>query len=136
MNNTEIKSKVMSLGNRLTSQMGGDRSAAFVRAWVIVKASGLELAVKGVSMGNRQEALRRLNNYNPLQIRAFLMPEPENPVDANAIAVMVGINGGRGYYKLGYVPVSDTGIAAAVHGKVSIRVLAGDIRGARLIVAV
>jgi hypothetical protein len=57
---SELKSKVMSLGNRLAPRMDGDRKAAFVQAWRIVKAGGLELAVKGVSFGSRQEALRRL----------------------------------------------------------------------------
>ena len=51
-------------------------------------------------------------------------------------AVMCGVQNGRGYYKLGYIPSSDTGIAAAVRGRVSIRVLAGDIYGARLTLAV
>ena len=59
MTNREMKAKVMSLGNRLATR-GQDRSAAFVRAWVTVKAGGLELAVKGTSFGSRQEALRRL----------------------------------------------------------------------------
>jgi len=36
MTNREMKSKVMSLGNRLSSRM--DRHDAFVRAWAIVKA--------------------------------------------------------------------------------------------------
>jgi hypothetical protein len=50
--------------------MGGDRRAAFVEAWAIVKAGGLEVAIKGVSFGNRQEALRRLAAYSPELIRA------------------------------------------------------------------
>ena len=41
-----------------------------MRAWAIVKAGGLELAVRGVSFGNRQEALRRLAAYAPDQVRA------------------------------------------------------------------
>jgi hypothetical protein len=56
MTNSELKSKVMTLGNKLAPRMGGDRKAAFVEAWVIVKKGGLELAVRGVSFGNRQEA--------------------------------------------------------------------------------
>jgi len=136
MTNKELKSKVMSLGNRLAPRMDGDRTAAFIRAWQIVKAGGLELAVKGVSFGNRQEALRRLAKYEPANIRAFVMPETENPVDGNALAVMVGVNYGRGYYKLGYVPADSTAAAAVVRGRASIKVLDGDIRGARLTLAV
>ena len=136
MTNREMKSKVMSLGNRLAPRMGGDRSAAFVQAWVIVKAGAVVLPVRGVMAGNRQEALRRLNAYKPAQIRAFLMPEPENKLDSHAIAVMVGVNGGRGYYRIGYIPVTETAKAAAIRGKVSISVLPGDINGARLSIAV
>jgi hypothetical protein len=70
MTNTELKSKVMTLGNKLAPRMGGDRRAAFVEAWAIVKAGGLKVAVRDVSFGNRQEALRRLAAYNPAAIKA------------------------------------------------------------------
>ena len=103
MTNHELKSKVMTLGNKLAA-MGQDRSAAFVRAWAIVKAGGLELAVKGVTFGTRQEALRRLAAYKPSQVRAVLVPEPENSADTAAVAVMVGVQNGRCLYRLGYVP--------------------------------
>ena len=32
------------------------------------------------------------------------MPEPANPVDPAAVAVLVGVQGGKGLYRLGYVP--------------------------------
>jgi hypothetical protein len=104
MTNRELKSKVMSLGNRLAPKMDGDKSAAFIKAWAIVKAGGLELAVKGTSFGNRQEALKRLATYKPEQIKAVFVPEPNNPSDPAALAVMVGIQNGRELYRLGYVP--------------------------------
>jgi hypothetical protein len=104
MKNTELRSKVVSLANRLAPRMGGNKSAAFIRAWQIVKAGGLELSVKGTSFGNRQEALKRLATYVPDQVRAVLVPEPENPVDRNAVVVLAGVNGGKGLFKLGYVP--------------------------------
>jgi len=136
MTNKGLKSKVMSLGNRLAPRMEGDRSAAFVRAWAICKTGGLELAVKGVSFGNRQEALRRLATYAPDQVRAFVVPEPENPVDRNAMAVMVGVNWGRGFYKLGYLPTGSAATATVLRGRVSVKVLDGDIRGARVAIEV
>ena len=129
MTNKEIKSKVMSLGNRLSVRM--DRHEAFCQAWAIVKAGGLELAIRGVSFGNRQEALRRLASYEPSQIRAFIVPEPENPIDPDAAAVMVGVQNGRGLYRLGYLPKGQ-GTFAATLKTVSLRVLDGDIRGARI----
>jgi hypothetical protein len=96
--------------------MGGDRKAAFLRAWAIVKAGGLELAGKGVSFGNRQEALKRLAAYAPEEIKTVLVPEPSNPKDGNAIAVLVGVRNGRGLFKLGYVPANLAPAVSAIRG--------------------
>jgi hypothetical protein len=136
MTSKELKSKVMTLGNKLAPRMG-DRRAASVEAWAIVKAGGLELAVRGVSFGNRQEALRRLAAYNPASVRVWISPEPENRYDRNAQAVWVMVNGGRRAYRLGYIPREQTGIAAALRGKLpTLRLPDGDIRGARVSLAV
>jgi hypothetical protein len=121
MANRELKSKVMSLGNKLAPRMGGNKSAAFIRAWQIVKAGGLELAVKGTSFGNRQEALKRLAAYAPDQVRAVLVPEPENPVDPAAVAVMVGVQGGKGLFRLGYVPRELCPVVDALRGNSSLQ---------------
>jgi hypothetical protein len=50
MTNSELKSKVMTLGNRLAPRMGGDRKAAFVQAWAIVKAGGLEVRASAFTL--------------------------------------------------------------------------------------
>jgi hypothetical protein len=138
MTNSELKSKVMTLGNKLAPRMGGDRNAAFVEAWAVVKAGGLELAVRGVSFGNRQEALRRLAAYNPTQVRAVLVPEPSNRADPQAMAVMVGVNGGKGLYRLGYVPRTLAPVVVALRGQLPrLRLVEGEnSRGARLAMAV
>ena len=126
MTNRELKSKVMALGNRLAAK-GQDRTAAFVQAWAIVKAGGLELTVKGVSFGNRQEALRRLAAYEPAQVKAVLVPEPTNPSDPVAVAVMVGIQGGKGLYRLGYVPRNLVPVVSALGGRLpALRVVSGS----------
>jgi hypothetical protein len=126
MTNKELKSKVMTLGNKLAPRMGEDRRATFIQAWAIVRAGGLELAVRGVSFGNRQEALKRLARYAPERVRAVLVPEPSNPADPAAVAVMVGVNGGKGLYRLGYVPQNLVPVAAALGGKLpSFRVVCG-----------
>jgi hypothetical protein len=102
-----------------------------------VKAGGLEMAVKGVSFGSRQEALRRLAAYEPAQIRAVLVPEPSNPVDRAAVAVMVGVQNGKGLYRLGYVPANMAAVVSVMRGQFpALRVLDGDIRGARLALVV
>jgi len=126
MKNNEMKSKVVTLANRLTSRMEGNKSAAFVKAWAIVKAGKIELAVKGVTFANRQEALKRLAAYKPDQIRAVLVPEPENPADHNAIAVMVGVQGGNGLFRLGYVPANMAAVVSALDAKLPVlRVVSG-----------
>jgi hypothetical protein len=134
------KSTVCGIGNRLAGTMG--RKAAFAEAWRIVKNNGVTLPVRGVTVGSRQEALRRLAGYDPAQVRAFIMPEPENPADRNAMAVMVMVQGKSGVYKLGYIPAKETAKAAAVRGKASIRIVSGEwgfnqrTFGARLTLAV
>ena len=136
MTNRELKSKVMTLGNKLAPRMG-DRRAAFIQAWAIVKAGGLELPVRGVSFGNRQEALRLLASYAPDKVRAFIVPEPENPVDPAAVAVMVGVQCGKGLYRLGYVPRTLVPVVTALGGRLpGLRILGGDIMGARVALAV
>jgi hypothetical protein len=133
MTNSELNRKAMTLGNKLAPRMGGDRKAAFVEAWAIVKAGGLELAVRGVSFGNRQEALKRLAAYNPAQVRAVLVPEPENPADSQAVAVLVGVQGGRGLFRLGYVPAGLAPVAAALGRQFPrLAVVDGTTRGARV----
>jgi len=123
---SETRSKIFSLANRLTAKMDGDKSAAFCKAWAIVKAGGLELKVNGVSFGNRQEALKRLVAYNPAEIRAVLVPEPTNPKDPAAIAVLVGIQNGKGLFKIGYVPANVTAVINAIGGKLpALRVVSG-----------
>jgi hypothetical protein len=144
MANTELKSKVMTLGNKLAPRMGGDHRAAFVEAWAVCKAGGLEVAARGVSFGNRQEALRRLAAYSPAAVRAVLVPEPENPTDPAAAAVMVGVQGGPGLFRLGYVPRNLAPVVAALSGQLpALRVVSGSwgwanktTFGARLALAV
>jgi hypothetical protein len=136
MTNSELKARVFTLGNKLAPRYG-NRSDAFIQAWIIVKAGTVELAVRGVSYGTRQEALRRLARYNPADVRTVLVPEPSNPVDPRAVAVMVGVQGGKGLYKLGYVPREAAPVAALLGGRLpSLRLVVGESRGAKLTLAV
>jgi uncharacterized protein YkuJ len=106
------KSSLLTIANRLTKTM--DRRAAFRQAWQIAKAGGLMLPVKGVKFSNRQEALKRLAVYAPEQIRAFIVPEQDNPVDGKALSVMVGVQNGKGLFKLGYIPADKIDIVNAL----------------------
>jgi hypothetical protein len=79
-----------------------------------------------VSFATRQEALKRLATYSPAQVRAVLIPEPENPADPAALAVMVGVQGGKGLYRLGYVPRNMAPVAAVLGGQLpALRVVSG-----------
>jgi hypothetical protein len=129
---TELKnrlSRVCSLGNRLAKTMG--RKEAFVQAWAIVQ-NGLEIRAAGTSFGRRPEALNRLSRYNPSRIRAAAVPEPANPADPAAVAVMVGVNGGRGLYKIGYVPRNVAPVVAALRTLPAVQVVGDTVKGLRL----
>ena len=118
------KATVFQIGNRLAKTM--ERKSAFIQAWGIVKAGGLEISVKGVLLGTRQTALQRSAAYEPSQVRAWFAPEPENPADPAAVAVMVMIQGGRACYRLGYVPREKTAVVTAMGGKLpALRVVSG-----------
>jgi hypothetical protein len=131
----ELKSKVMGLGNRLSVGMG--RHEAFCAAWRIVKNGGIELSVRGTSFLNRQEALKRLTAYSPELIRTFIAPEKDNPADNRAVAVYVGINGGKGIFKLGFLPKEFSPMAKSVKGGAKLRVIGGgNGRGALVRLAV
>jgi hypothetical protein len=126
-----LLSKVCKTANRIPRSVS--RKEAFSTAWKIVKNGGYEIKVAGVSFYNRQEALRRLSHYDPKDVHAFLMPEYDNPYDANAISVQVMVNGGKGVYRLGYVPKTETAVAKAFLGtEAALQVIDGDIKGARL----
>ena len=75
-----IKSKVMTIANRLVKQ-GMNRRAAMLKAWVIAKASALQVKVKGTS--RRQNELEKLSSVNPADISVTLRREPHNSHDSN-----------------------------------------------------
>jgi len=128
------KQTVCRIANKIPRSMS--RKEAFSIAWKIAKNGGYEVKVAGVSFYNRQEALRRLAQYDPKDIHAFLVPEFDNPYDSNAIAVQVLVNGSKNAYRLGYVPKAETAIQKAFLGAVpELIIIDGDIRGAKIKIA-
>jgi hypothetical protein len=128
------KGSVCRIANRIPRTVS--RKDAFITAWKIVKNGGLEIKVAGVSFYNRQEALRRLADYNPKDIHTLLLPEYDNPYDSNAISVQVMVDGGKGIYRLGYVPKEETAVVKAFLGAApELKIIGGDIYGARLRIA-
>lgn len=95
-------SKVMTIANRLVKE-GYTRSMAMVKAWILVKLPQLKISVKGVTFGKRQKALEHLKRYNPQLISITLERESNNPIDSNAVKVIVTVKG-KGSYCMGYLP--------------------------------
>jgi len=126
-----VAAKVCGLANRIPRDV--PRKEAFAAAWSIVRSGGLEIGVAGVSFGSRQEALRKLAAYDPKDIIALLVPEPDCKHDPDAIAVKVMVNGGKGIYTLGYVPRAHAKVARAFLGAVpELRLVGGETKDARI----
>jgi hypothetical protein len=126
----ESASKVCKIGNRLSRTM--IRKDAFIQSWAIVKAGGLEVRAAGVSFGRRPEALDRLTRYAPSQVRACIVPEPENKADPHALRIMAGVQNGRGLFCVGYVPRQSVPVVSVLHTLPSVRVGGDDVKGLRL----
>ena len=100
---TKKRTIAATFANRFYSTIQ-DRQFAFQKAWEIVKDDRpLGSRVAGVSFGNRQRALSKLEQYKPEMIMVTLARETENPHDANAVKVLVNVEN-RDKYHLGYLP--------------------------------
>jgi hypothetical protein len=99
---TRIRKEVATLANRINRKLN-DLSAAFRRAWQIVKGHELVSKISGVTYGTRQRALRKLSRYNPGIVNAMLGRDAENKYDANAVKVLVSVGDGA-KYDLGFIP--------------------------------
>jgi hypothetical protein len=135
MVNEKAKARVFEIGNKIAAETG-DRPGAFREAWAMVKGSGLDVRVAGVSFGRRPVALERLTRYPRQAIKAVAVAEPGNTYDPHAVAVLVGVNGGRGLYKIGYVPAPMTAAVHAMRTLPTVEVTGDTVRGIRLHFAV
>lgn len=97
-----VHSKVMRMANNLVKE-GYSRSAAMVRAWILVKLEQVKIRVKGVTYGKRQRALEHLKRYKPEDISIQLVHQQSNPQDRNAVEVIATVKG-KGSYCMGYLP--------------------------------
>ena len=95
-------SKVMTIANNLVKQ-GYNRAYAMVKAWALVKLSGVTVKVAGVTYGKRQTAIEHLTHYRPQDIRISLWRDKGNVADKNAVAGIAAVRG-KGAYKMGYLP--------------------------------
>ena len=88
---------------------------ALKQAWAIARKRQTT-NVAGVTYGNRQTALARLETYDKKAINVWLEREPLNPHDGNAVRVIVSVNGSASY-KLGYLPRKQAAILAPLLDK-------------------
>lgn len=125
---TLMRRKVATMANRLT-KMGMTLSAAFTRAWALIKGETITTKIKGVTYGNAQKALEHLTRYQPERIVVELERDKYNLYDSNAIAVKAGIKG-KGVVKVGYLPAPLAKVISALLDKdIQVKALYGEIRG-------
>jgi hypothetical protein len=102
-------------------------------AWVLEGKRTYVFNVVGVTYGNRQEALSRLVWMNPRDIHTFIVPEPDNSYDPDALAVMVLVQGAPRAYCIGYIARADQEKVKPFIGSVpGFEILSGDSYGVRL----
>lgn len=92
-----IKRRICTIANRL-KKMGLTLSAAFKKAWVLIKGKVINTRIAGVTKGNRQKALHRIATvYRPEQVNVTLERDKANLYDNNAVNVLVSVNGSKSY---------------------------------------
>jgi len=102
-NITIIRRKVVTMANRL-KKMGLNLSAAFKKAWELIKGETVETKVAGVTKGNRQLALHRIvTKYGAAAVKVTLERDRANLYDNHAVKVIITVNGSKAY-NLGYIP--------------------------------
>ena len=120
-----IRRIVATMANRL-KKMGLTLSAAFKKAWELIKGNTIESKIAGVTKGNRQKALARIAAaYRPNQVRVWLERDKANLHDNNAVAVMISVNRSVAY-KIGYIPRN---LAYVISAGISLKTVFKEVRG-------
>lgn len=124
-----IRRIVATMANRL-KKMGLTLSAAFKKAWSLIKGKAIESKVAGVTKGNRQKALHRIfTHYKPKQVRVWLERDKANLHDNNAVAVMISVNNSMPY-KIGYIPKNLAYVISAIADKgIKLKTTFKEVRG-------
>ena len=124
-----IRRIVATMANRL-KKMGLTLSAAFKKAWSLIKGKAIESKIAGVTKGNRQKALARIAAaYRPNQVRVWLERDKANLHDNNAVAVMISVNNSKSY-KIGYIPKNLAYVISAIVDKgISLKTTFKEVRG-------
>lgn len=111
-----IRRMVATIANRL-KKMGLTLSAAFKKAWELIKGKAIDTKVAGVTKGNRQKALHRiLTIYRPEAVSVTLERDKANLHDNHAVKVLVSVNGSASY-DMGYIPHNLAYVVSALMDK-------------------
>jgi hypothetical protein len=110
-----MRKVAMTLAHSMRKGKKWSMSDALRWAWKLVK-NQVTAKIAGVTFGYRQEAIKRLWNYEPRRVVFTLRREKENPHDANAIAVDVTVIG-KGTFHMGYIPKETAGIISPLLDK-------------------
>lgn len=111
-----IRRMVAIMANRL-KKMGLTLSAAFKKAWELIKGKAINTKIAGVTKGNRQKALCRIATaYRPEQVSVLLERDRADLHDNNAVKVVISVNGSASY-NMGYIPRNLAYIVSALLDK-------------------
>ena len=99
----ELKRRICTIANRL-KKMGLTLSAAFKKAWALIKGKTITSRVAGVTKENRQKALHRIaTQYDPSDVKVTLVRDTANLYDNHAVRIDISVKGSISYI-LGYIP--------------------------------
>ena len=126
---TIIRRMVATMANRL-KKMGLTLSAAFKKAWELVKGNIIETKVAGVTKGSRQRALHRIaTKYGAAAVRVRLERDTANLYDNHAVKVIISVNGSDSY-DLGYIPRNLAYVVSAILDKgIELKAAFKEVRG-------
>jgi len=125
---TRIRKQVAIIANKINKKIN-DLSEAFRRAWQIVKRRSVLSKVAGVTVSNRQAALRKLAKHEAGTVNVTLERETDNIHDPNAVKVNVSVGSGAVYH-LGYIPADFAAVLAPLLDKgLEIKSRFNEVRG-------
>lgn len=114
-NITIIRRKVATIAN-LLKKMGLTLSAAFKKAWALIKGKAINTRITGVTKGNRQKALHRIATKYGAAVKVKLERDTANLYDNHAVNVIVSVNDSDNY-NLGCIPRNLAYVVSALMDK-------------------
>ena len=125
----EMRKAAMTMAAAIRAAKGWNKSNSLKWAWKMVK-NQVAAKVAGVTFGRRQEAIKRLFNYDPRRVVFTLRRERANQYDHNAIAIDVTVIGKGTYTGIGYLKRDVAKMIAPLMDKnIDPRIMEWDITG-------